>query len=57
MSQPAAARNAQRLLWGLVFGILLVNLLLFLATLKRNPTATLPPVATATNEPARAPSR
>ena len=49
MSTESAARNARRLLWALVFGILLLNLLLFLATLKRDRVAAPPPSAAATN--------
>ena len=49
MSTESTARNARRLLWALMFGILLLNLLLFLATLKRDRTAASPPAATVTN--------
>lgn len=49
MSTESTARNARRLLWALVFGILLLNLLLFLATLKRDRPAASPPPAATTN--------
>ncbi|MCZ7640453.1 MAG: hypothetical protein M5U12_32990 [Verrucomicrobia bacterium] len=44
-----SARRAKRLLWGLVLGIAVLNLLLFLST--RSPRPTPAPEATATNEP------
>lgn len=49
---PAEARGPRRLLWGLVIGVALLNVILFLVFSRSSSTGKTPAAGTTTNAPA-----